>query len=272
MISELTLNSNKYLINEGLYGICYGLSNSNVAKIVLPSDVSTEGFPLKNVVESGGINRTLIDSTSFTLLIQFPNGLVGSGYNEVEFDFYVGDTKIDLSNSLQSNVYYLPKGYAGYFFVDTVSSPHRLILIGDYRFDNSLFTVANTSGYQPTSPVALNYWPNFLVSTHSIVSHDTEIASWAGQQFDCIFSLSTNFTFDTTKVEYYPVSIYGYRGGNRFFNFNDCYIYANDPDVSANECMVSVFLTNMSASARTINSNFTVSILWARHIINGVIE
>ncbi len=276
MISELRLFNERYLINDGLYGTCDGIVQSpdpgeTAAKIdiIFPSTVSNnEQFPVYTNTENTDGDRY------FLIMVKFPNGLY-TEFDTLNVDFYVmvndNEKKKVNSESFTIDILYLPEDYMGYFFVDLSSTSKKMISVsGDSRFSNSLYTLSSTTGVPPSTPVELTYWPQFLVSTHKFIPFASEIAAWAGAEFyDESLNLSSNFNFDTNLVEYYAISIYGYKGGNRYFQFNDLYISDNS---TANTCKVHVYLTNMRSSSTKLNVDSTISILWARHIKQGIIE
>ena len=263
MISEIRLNNggNNYLINQGVHGVCSTYGSSSSYTIILYRNFSTSSYLHNNttlekmiipVRFTHGINRT---NSSATFDIK--------GYDEDGNIFTYTN-----GSGYTSDIYELPDYYTGFVSIDPYST--TVNLIKDSLVNNISVTSGTTDLHPPTTPVTLNYWPPFLVSNHIVTNTAESTAAWSKYETTLTCNLSDNYSFDTTStnVWYYALSIAGYRSGNRYMQPNSLYISNN---ITKNTCTVFLRFTNMSADDHPVNVNSSVSILWIRQVIDGII-
>ena len=259
MISEIRLNngSYNYLVNQGVCGICDGYNSSDKYTLYLKPDLESSTY-LKN---NTSLEKMIIP-------VKFPNGLNRTSLTSL-FDIKGNNGTITYASNYTSNIYELPEGYNGFVSIDPYAKSINLIE------DSLLCTNIVTSGpvgtvsdsHPPTTPVTLNYWPPFLVSYHLVTDTAESVAAWAKYEKTLTCNLNTNYSYDTSKVWYYAISVTGYRSGNRYMQPNSLYLSNSG---YPNTCTVFLRFTNMSADSHPVNVNSSVSILWIRQVLDGI--
>lgn len=167
--------------------------------------------------------------------------------------------------------------FYGYSLVEQAYA--YLILDGDNAFitggDNYVYNQRPADAVTPTVTDlnAAGYYPPFLISTH-VIATTTSSATSGSAVLDCssevskyvTCNLNTNYTFNTSRVQYYPLAIIGGRGKSPKYCLDDLFIGSR----SYNTCQVGCHVTNHASSTMGGYSEgtpaVTCQILWQREI------
>ena len=282
-ITEITVDGTRYLITNGMFGYCSGSVVSGYVDIYL-----TRHYKDSPNIENICVLPETPELYDCIFPIYFPNGLnintdqvfvdPNGFYRFKYYDTYGSSRVIPTSGGMQSDIYYLPansvvlakcyaqKDWTGSLYLKRVYDSN----LGSLQLPSALVT------FSELTPIELTSYPPLLLSTHRVVkAYTSNVDAWAAassSNYTTTCDLSTNYTFDTSKCDYYAVSIVNRRSASRYFVYDDSYLLEN---TTANTCKVSSHITNDSASAHKSSSDqenqMTLNVLWVRDLKNGLL-
>lgn len=264
MISEFNIDNKKYLLNNGLFGVCDGALHNHAHMVYI--DLSNYG----NISESPDDFSNLLFNSTPIIRIYFPNGLVNQTNNYFKVVFQTSTTTFIYpegdSDYLTSDIYNLPKDT--YCLARITQSGLLLITDSAARGINlGHDSILETPKTRDTKIVLNGYYPPFLISHHTVFTgHPAGIPGYGrltNSPFTTTCNLTDTYSLSSNNVKYYALSVIKFSSSVRRWVACDLYLTENN---DANTCkVVSDIIDNTGNTSTASTASFgSVSVLWGR--------
>ena len=261
MISEFYIDNKKYLLKNGLFGVCDGNIYSNTHIV----DIDLSNYD-GDITQNNDFSDLLFNSTPI-IRIYFPNGLV-TGRSNTNFSlvFRTSNTTITYPENgyLTSDIFTLPE----YSYCLARITQSGLFLITDSAARNINLghdSILETPKTRDNKIVLNGYYPPFLTSHHTVFTeHPAGIAGYGRlDTYTTTCNLTDTYSISSNNVKYYALSAIKFSSSVRRWVAADLYLKENN---DANTCKVVSDIIDNSGNTSTASTNSfgSVSVLWGR--------